>query len=221
MSLANVFPSLRKALRQRLVTCVDVDSSPGVSVVATSGVYVRASGSWLDDGFAIGQELTITGMGSANAGPVSVLGLSANGLTLTTSGTGSATSSSGRFVAALPGLVAYEGVTFRPDTDDAAGRPYVAEVFQPGQSGRRTLGDNPLISHPIQAHYTLMYPSGDYAPVDAVERMAGALMAHFIPNLTLTYGGVGARVGQVRRSQLFQDGAWLSCTVTVEMTAWT
>jgi len=206
MTLATIDANLRAAFRERLRLAVDVD----VTVAATlaRGVFTRTSGSWVDDGFAIGQELTVSGAASAVA---NVTGLTANALT--TDAAGSATGSM-RFQVKLPSAIAWEGVKYAP-----AGKPFVAERVQPAFSTRRSMGPDGAIEHRILGHAALFYPS--VGSTLAIERMAGAIMAHFRPGVSLERGGDKAIVQNVERSPLMLDGEWLTRSVTVTFLAFT
>lgn len=209
--LATVFPLMRAAVRERLLTVIDIDHSPG-SVTATAGVYARTSGSWIDAGFAIGQEVAITGMGVAD-GTVIVTGVAA--LSLTTSGTASASGNAPRFVVGLPFGRAWEGA--EPYQPGAA--PFVAETFSPLSTRKRGAGQGGIIEHLTNANFTLFYPARRGAL--AIERMAGAVMAHFAPGLSLQRAELTARVSDVSRSGLTLDGEWLACGVSISLTAYT
>ena len=205
MTLATALPSFRAAFRERLRTCVDLDVT--VAVTAAGGVFTRASGSWVNDGFAIGQELTLSG--------VSTLCI-VNGVTadkLTTSAT-SLPSGSVRFQAKLPNAIAWEGQKFTP-----ASSPFVAERVQKAATVRRGGGPQGTIEHRLLGHANLFYPAR--GSTLAIERMAGALMLHFKPGTALVRGADASTVQEVEQSPLMLDGEWLSMAVTVTALAHT
>lgn len=207
-TLANVHPSLRAAWRERLATCVDIDVS--LSVTAAGGVFTRASGSWINDRFAVGQEIAVTGLSGGNG---TVIVRAVQDLTLTTSGAGSG-GGTARFVAGLPQGRAYEGgATYTPTMPF----PFVQEVFKPASTERRGAGPRGLIAHLITANATLFYP-GRIGTL-AIEQMAGAMMAHFKPGTMLTRGQSSGVVLQVSRTDLMPDGEWVSCAVSVTIQA--
>lgn len=213
MSLKLVHPSLRAAFRERLLTVADVDASVS-SITASNGVYSRTTGSWITGGFRIGQEVTVSGLSGAN-GTVRVRSLTA--LDLTTTGTASG-SGTGRFLVGLPQGRAWEGQgVYRP----TLGQPYISEAYVPASSARLSQGSTtPVIQHDINANVTLFYPSSE--GTEAIERMAGAIQAHFMPKATkLVRDNVGARVVDTRRSPVMLDGDWLSIGVTIQLLAFT
>lgn len=227
MSLATLHPNLRSAFRERLLTLVDVDHSPGVSVSLASGVFTRASGSWLTAGFAPGMEVTVSSFtGSPLYGVVDTV--SALALKLGVSGS-QTVAGGGRFVVALPGKrentndtnrhrIAFEGADFFP----VDGFPYVAESVRAGSSSLRPIA-NPsgvgLAEHALEATATLFYPKRGTL---AIERMAGALMTLLAESpRRLAYGGVSSLVRNVERSALYQDGDRIACAVTASLLAFT
>lgn len=216
MSLATLHPNLRAAFRERLLTLVDIDHSPGVSVSLASGVFTRASGSWLTAGFTSGMEVTVSGFtGSPLYGVVETV--SALAMKLGVSGS-QTVAGGGQFVVGLPQGRAWEGVDFFP----VDGRPYVAESFRAVQSQGLTVGNynGPgTVLHTIEATATFFYPKNKGTL--AIERIAGAAMAHFRRGLSLSRNGDAATIANVSRSPLYDDGARIGCAVTASIPAYT
>ena len=206
MSLATLLPNLRAAFRARLLTAVDIDVT--VAVTVAGGVFTRASGSWIADGFAIGQELKVSG---AAIGTMLVKGIEEAKLVTTSAAGGSGAA---RFIVGLPSAVAWEGAKFAPK-----GSPFAVEKVQMAGSTRRSFGPNGLIQHRALMHCNLFYPA--QGATLAIERMTGALMQHFRPGTDLIHGGDAARVEQVEASPLMLDNEWLSQAVTVTALAFT
>jgi hypothetical protein len=211
MTLATFHVHIRAAMRAHLAGVVDIDHAPG-AVTAAGGSYTRASGSWIDAGFAIGQEVQVSGFAGGADGTVRVTGLS--GAVMTTTGQGSGSAAAPRFLVALPAARAWEGQSYYP-----SGEPYVSEVFQPLESTRRGAGPDGLLEHAVMGAWTLFYPH--QVGTLAIERMAGAVMARFRPGTRLERQGAGVFVQQARRSQLIVDGDWVSLTVTANALGFT
>lgn len=210
MGLATVHANLRAAFRERLLTLEDIDHSPGVSVTLASGIFTRASGSWLTAGFAPGMEVTVNGFtGSPLYGVVETV--SASALKLGVSGS-QTVAGGGNFVVGLPQGRAWEGFDFFP----VDGRPYVAESFR-ANGANSYLGDT--ATHMLEASVTLFYPKNKGTL--AIERMAGAAMAHFKRGTALSYGGDAATINNVERSSLYDDGARIACAVTAKLFGFT
>lgn len=216
MTLATVHPNLRAASRERLLTLVDIDHSPGVSVSLASGVFTRASGSWLTAGFAPGMEVQAQGFTGNPFGIVETV--SALALKLNISGS-QTVAGGGRFIAALPQGRAWEGFDFFP----VDGRPYVSETLLPGISRKRSVGGpngvGAVIEHRPSFVATFFYPKNKGTL--AIERMTGSMMGLFRPGLSLTYGGDTARITDVECSQNYDDGARTGRAVTVSLLAFT
>lgn len=221
-SISLYHPTLRAALRERLLTCVDINAhAPGVSVTLANGVFTRVSGSWLDAGFAASQEVTVTGFTGTLVGVVQRVAA----LALTTDLTGATNKTvagGGAFSVKLPGAneprtaIAWEGVSFTP----VSGRPYLMESLRPNYSRKRGLGAGGTIEHQSTANFTLHYPAE--RGTLAIERMAGALMKHFEPGaVSLSRDGMRASIQNVGRSALQFDGAWVSCPIAVDLLSWT
>lgn len=211
-TLASVNHALRAALRQHVLGLVDIDRSPAEAVSLANGVFIRAGGSWLDDGFALGQELTVAGWGAEQIGQVA--GLEPLRLTLADVA-GSGDGAQPRFRARLPQSIAWEGSpTFYP----APGRPFVAEVLQ---SASKTLlsianGATRTIEHRWLASFSFNYPAE--RGTLALERMTGAALAHFAPGSA--WGGPAVIQGG-SLSPLLRDGAWIGQAVSIELLAFT
>jgi hypothetical protein len=206
MTLKTVLSNIRAAFRAQLQTVVDIDVT--VTVTASGGVLTRSTGSWIDDGFAIGQEVTLSGVG---AGTAIVRGVDATKLSLssTTSGSGSA-----RVQVKLPAAVAWEGTRYVPRAV-----PFVAEKVQSATTIRRSVGPQGAIEHRILGHANRFYPS--LGSTLAIERMAGSIMTAFKPGTQLVRNGDAAIVQQVEQSPLLLDGEWISQNVTVTALAFT
>jgi hypothetical protein len=215
MGLATVHANLRSAFRERLLTLVDIDHSPGVSVSLASGVFTRASGSWLTAGFAPGMEVTVSGFtGSPLYGVVETV--SALALKLNITGT-QTVAGGGRFIVGLPQGRAWEGFDFFP----VDGRPYVSESVRANATTLETIC-NPsgvgVATNILEASATFFYPKNKGTL--AIERMAGAAMKLLGESpRRLSYGGDAATIQRVERSQLYDDGSRIGCAVTARLMA--
>lgn len=209
MGLATIHANLRAAFRERLLTLVDIDHSPGVSVSQAGGVFTRASGSWITAGFAPGMEVQALGFTGNPFGVVETV--SALALKLNISGS-QTVAGGGQFKAALPQGRAWEGHDFFP----ADGRPYAAESFR-ANGANSYLADT--AAHMLEGTVTFFYPKNKGTL--AIERMAGAAMAHFKRGTRLTYGGDAATINNVERSSLYDDGARIACAVTAKLFGFT
>lgn len=216
MGLATVHANLRAAFRERLLTLIDIDHSPGVSVSLASGVFTRASGSWLTAGFAPGMEVQAVGFTGNPFGVVETVSALAMKLGISGSQT---VAGGGQFKAALPQGRAWEGFDFFP----VDGKPYVAESFRANSAMGLCVGNSDgtggTIEHSLEATASFFYPKNKGTL--AIERMAGAMMQLFRRGSSLSYGGDSATIANASRSSLYDDGARIGCAVTITIPAYT
>lgn len=119
-------------------------------------------------------------------------------------------------VAGLPPQAnfAWEGRVYRPRT----GTPYIRESFRSISSRPRALGAGGTIEHRMMGNLVLVYPPTQLAEVEAA---AGALLLAFRPGRSLVYQGASGFVMASERGGLISEPDWLSCPVTIEVTAYT
>lgn len=220
--------AMRLALRTRLLTMDPVATTGSTSLAATSGAsggtFTRSTGSFLDDGFEAGMEITATGFGSSSNNTstnghvvVAVAALSMQvRSTLSTEGAGS-----GRTLnAVLPTRRAWENSEFEPD----AGAPWMGEQFIPGPNRQLTGTGNATLEVDPQYQVTLHIPA-DVGPW-AGDRYLKAVLARFQPNtkITLSNGDTlrvrtdtGPFGGQAQR---FRTG-WITVPITFPLRLYT
>lgn len=121
------------ALRSRALT-LSVATTGSMALAATATGYSRAAGSFVTDGFVIGQEVTPSGFVSNTPGTITAI----SPLTMTISGGRTALGSAGgrTLRVGLPSAQSWENVLFTPST----GKPYVSEQYVPGPVAQVTLG---------------------------------------------------------------------------------
>jgi len=225
--------ALHLAARARALT-VEVVTTGATTLAATATGYTRSAGSFLDDGFAVGMEVTASGFGTAaNNGTgvidaVSALAMSvtpytvtadssANGYTVTARTLVAENAASGRTLAVgLPALRAYENVRFAPVTD----RPYVEEEYLPGGAPfKATLGAFGELE--VRPSYVLRCYGPDGTGLSALRRLTDALTTHFAPNTPLTVGSDTALVrsdtGPFPSPLQRTDDGWAVITLTIPL----
>lgn len=117
----------------------------------------------------------------------------------------------------LPDLpeVAWEGREYA----DKIGTPFIREQFRPVYSRISAVGYGSTLEHKMTGNLTLFYPTKrGTVPID---EMAGALFTLFLPGQSIVYGECAGTISNTERSALTQEPNWLSCTVTVTITAFT
>lgn len=117
----------------------------------------------------------------------------------------------------LPALpeVAWEG----RDYLDRAGVPFIREQFRPIYSRIAAIGYGSTIEHKMSGNLTLFYPAKKGTL--ELDAMAGQLFTLFLPGQSLVYGDSAGTISNTERSAGLQEPKWLSCTVTVTITAFT
>lgn len=211
-----VHPDMRAGLRQRLLTLQKATTGTVSNIGASGTVFTRAAGSFITDGFCIGDEITAAGFAtSANNGVAMVTAISALQLTTDKALTTEAAGASVSIVAALPALRHWEGEVFSP----TQGRPFVDESLLVPYSAPRAIGPAGVVYHAITFALNFVYPAGKGTL--AVESMAAAALAHFARGTVFTYGSNRGRVEKVERRSLIQEPDWLRCPVQVAVAAYT
>lgn len=125
--------AIQLALRSKLAT-LTVATTGTTTLAATTSGYTRAAGSFLDDGFAVGMEVTPTGFTSNT--PRVITAVSALSMTVNATLTAQAAAGGRSLTVGLPSQRAWENVAFQP----TAGVPWVREEFLPGPTQQVTIG---------------------------------------------------------------------------------
>lgn len=212
---------IQRAMRNRLLS-LPVASTSGVNLSGISGGYSRASGSFLADGYAIGQEVVVTGFTAAALnGAKVVTGVTAN--TLLVAGGGAVESSaSGRTITCgLPTRRAWEGLEFTP----TEGAPYVSELYL---GGPQTVITVQALGGEIEATpiYQVTIRARSGVGVDALAAYADALLAHFPPGLTLALSDgntvrVRADTAPYRTTLVLDSPGWSALSVAIPLRSYT
>lgn len=214
MNIETVHLDVRAAWRQRLLTLL-LATSGAISDVSVAGsAYTRASGSWITDGFAQGDEIMASGFGvSGNNGRAVIVTLTALVMTVDRVLTTESAGASVTIKAELPQGRKWEGVTYQPQV----GVPYIDESVRPIADVTRSIGGQ-TVQHVISLDARLNYPAG-YGTL-AVERMAGKILGLFKPGTPLVYGQNKGVVERVERKALIESPEWVACPVSLTATAY-
>lgn len=200
------------ALRNRAIT-LSVCTTGSATLAATTTGYTRASGSFITDGFVVGQEITPTGFAANTVAIVTAVAA----LTLTV-GTARAaeTSAAARTIAVgLPALRAWENLAFTP----TAGRWWVEEDYLPGPVAQITLGAYGQVET-LPQYVVKLYGVANTSTA-ALFAMADALLLLFPPRQGIVLSDTNVVIVNTNpapyRGQLVQstDGAWAVITITV------
>lgn len=111
--------------------------------------------------------------------------------------------------------VAWEGREFL----DEVGTPFIREQFRPVYSRVSAIGYGSTLEHRMTGNLTVFYPSKKGTAT--LDTMAGSIFTLFLPGQSLVYGDSAGTITNTERNAVLQEPKWISCTVTVTITAFT
>ena len=158
-----------------------------MTLEASATQYIRGSGSFLTDGFAVGMEVTPVGFPQTSVGRITAV----TALTMTINGGRTVATSAGSrsLTAYLPAMRGYENVSITPVADT----PYVTEEYLPGGGTTLTVGANSATLEALPIYVlTLFAPQN--TGLGALRRSLDALLERFAPGTPLTVGSDVLRV---------------------------
>lgn len=205
---------VRLALRARALA-LTVCTTGVISLASTASGYVRTTGSFLDDGFAVGME--VVPLGFSDLTPRVITSVSA--LTVNVNGTVTAQNvASGRgLTVGLPAIRALENL----EIDPIAGRPFAEEEFVPATRRLLTTTSNGFVE--LTGLYVWRWYGLANTGGAGIRRCVNALCDQYpemlgIPltdSTTLRIRGNPApSVGAITQ----RPGGWALCTLTVPWT---
>lgn len=200
------------SLRAHALT-LSVCTTGAASIAATATGFSRVTGSFLNDGFVVGQEISTTGfIVPANNGGFLIAAV--DDLTLSCTGTTAESAGVGVITVGLPVVQAWENIVLNPQPNQW----YLEENYLPGPVTQITVGPNGELEG------LPMYVLKLYAPkntgIRAIYSVSDALLNLFAPRtaITLSSGDV-VRVRTTPapyRSQLLQaDPGWAVIAITI------
>lgn len=205
---ATIHTNLTSAFRQRLLT-LSKATTGSTSLSALGSVVSRAAGSFVTDGFDVGDEVVLAGFSSANNTRFCITALTSSDMTVDGTLVTDAASSGRTVVAGLPQGRAFEAdKLYRP----TVGQPYVSDAYQFLPSEPIGIGSNGVEGHSLAAIFGLYYP--DTTPRLAISKMAGLVRKLFRPGVALYYGGEsGIVMASSLSGRIVAEPGWLSATV--------
>jgi hypothetical protein len=204
--------ALQLALRARALTLTVAECS-GVNLSASGSGFVRASGSFLTDGFSLGMEVLADNFSdSDNDGYWIVTNVSATTLTVDGSLNAESAGANKTLTVGLPSSRAWENIEFEPTT----GSPWVEEQLIP--AGSRQISVGPEGTLETRLLYSLAVHAVENKGVGAPNRYADALLELFTPRTSITFGSLTARVrtdtGPYRGQMLRRKPGYMTVPVT-------
>lgn len=165
------------AFRARALT-LSLATTGSTSLSATATGYARTAGSFITDGFVVGQEVTPAGFASNTVG--SITALTALAMTINGGRPAEAAAGSRSLTILLPSDRAWENIAFNPTT----GRPYISEQYVPGTNSQQTYGPGGDIVHTGFYQLQVNVPAANGISADG--RYAKGILALFPPRYALT-----------------------------------
>jgi len=216
---------IRSALRQELLSLVKAQTAAvplTLTVVNAASVLVARTdgGSFVDDGFAAGDELTAAGWNVAgyNANWF-VIALTDESLLLAIPFGGAAPTTSDAatvtLTAGLPSAQADENITFTT----TPGQCWFREDYRAGPTQRQSMGPFARVRLDFQYAVTVAYPAGSGAL--GIDGMGDALRQLLSVGRELSYNGQSLTILQASRQGFAQDADWVSMRFTVRGFAYT
>lgn len=200
--------AIRSAMRARLRQAVRVVTAGYDIQVVSANTYRRVVGSFLEDGYVVGDE--VTGIGFpvvTNNNPRLVVGVTATDLTVLpgTVGLTAAPLTAGLVLTvATPRAFAMERRTFTPPS----ALPYMAELLVPASSTPTTIGPKKRVENRGIYQITLHYPE-DYGTL-AQDAMADTIVETFYPGQVLSVGGFNVNITAAAAAQSIGSDAGYS-----------
>jgi len=207
--------NVRAALRQT-AQGVSKATLTAVTVSVVSDGYKRSSGSFITDGYGVGDELYVTGFSNAKNNGVSMIKVvTADKLTVDKEG-GLAPQAAGASVTLLVGLPRIRVWDNRKE-EPVVGRPFVRDTLHIAESRATSLGPRKRIQHEGVWFLDLFVPP-DIGML-AADGLVGALRLAFSPGSELTYTGQRVMLRRFTRSNPVPSGKWTQIPLTVKFTA--
>lgn len=207
---------MRAAWRQQLLTLSKATTGTLSNVSVSGATYTRASGSFLTDGFGIGDEIVAAGFAQAsNNGRALVRAVTALAMTVDRTLATEAAGANVSLVAGLPQDRHWEGEIFSP----TQGRPFVDEKFDLVFSAGRGIGPNGIIEHRLLGVATFNWPVG-FGTL-AVDKIGGVCRRLFKRGTVLVYDASRGTVQSSEEAPLITGPQWLQLPVKVTITAFT
>lgn len=210
--------ALTLALRNRAIGTVAATTG-SISISATATGYARATGSFLDDGFAKGMEVKGAGFSAAANNAYGVIE-AVTALAMTIGGGRTVEASATRSVSAgLPETRFWENLS----ANRISGRPYIEEALVP--SPGRLLTTSPVGGTVEESgSYILRFYGLSGEGLSGLRKLVSAVQARFTPGTQIALTGAMLKInseftpyqGQVLRI----EGGWSAIVLTIPYRAW-
>jgi hypothetical protein len=209
MSL-NTEAVLRAALETHLAGTELLSTGTRGDLAASATGYVRASGSFVADGFRPGD--TVRPDGFADTRPAIVLAVSDLALVVDRDVTPEAAPPAASLAVILPERRRFEGQPFvRPKN-----KPWLRAGLRPAAAPLVAFGGGGLVRQEGAFVVELFEPVDAGRGLARIERLAAGLRARFAPGQRLSRDGHVVRTGEVRRGNVQETPEHLSLAVSIQ-----
>ncbi len=190
--------SIRAALEAHLAATVLLDTGSRDDIAATSTGYSRAAGSFVTDGFRVGD--TVQPDGFADTTPSIVLAVSDGVLVVDRTVTPEAAGAAVSIAVVLPERRRFEGQPFVRPKD----KPWLRALLRPASAPLVAFGTGGILRHQGSLIVELVEPVDSGRGLARLERLAAGLRERFTPGLRLQRDGLEVRVGEARRGAVLE-----------------
>lgn len=203
------------AFRTAMASVVKATTGAQVTISATVDGYSRSAGSFLTDGFDIGDEVSAAGFAGAsiaNNGLGWITWLSDTVMQVTRPAgvvqVAAAAGGSVTITAGMPRLHVLENWR----TDDVLDQPWTRETYQPAGIVPASLrSPTALVRHTGVWWLHIFYPAN--TGTSGVKRLRGKIMASIYPAMDLRYAGQVIRVQAASKKNHTQDAQWAGAPI--------
>lgn len=202
--------SIRAALETYLCALSLAATGPRTDIAATVTGFQRTEGSFLDDGFQVGD--TVQPGGFADTRPGIVLAVADSVLVVDRKVSAEPAGPEVSLTAMLPERRKFEGQPFQKPKD----KPWLRAALRPAGAPLVAWGSGGLVRHHGSFLVELFEPVDAGRGLARVERLADALRRHFKPGLALAHGGVRVRLTQARRAAVQENLEALGLPVSID-----
>lgn len=202
--------SIRAALETHLCALSLATTGSRTDIAATSTGYQRSAGSFLADGFQIGDTIQPTGF--AESDPAIVLAASDTVLVVDRAVVAEPAGAAVTLTATVPERRKFEGQPFVKPKD----RPWLRAALRPAGAPLVAWGTGGLLRHHGSFLVDLFEPVDSGRGLARIERLAGAVRSQFKAGSALTHGAVQVRITNAKRAGVQESLEAVSLLVTVD-----
>jgi hypothetical protein len=210
--------TMQRACRAHLLNATDIAVCAGKQLAATTTSYTKTTGAhFLEDGFAVGMEIQVTGFATAaNNGIKLITAVTQLALTVAGGLTPEVPNGPRTIRAIVPTRRAWENINLTP----TEGFPWISERWLGGPSTLRTTTRDGFIEYTPQYQLVLYTPSG--IGMDCAAGYADGILRHFRPGTAITDAeGTVARVrgdtGPFRAALTLDTPGWSALSLTIPL----